>query len=82
MIGRRDFYSISFVAALLIFIQTPLFLLYFFVSLSYYILAVPMRECFGKHSCMSSFPVAILNGICLFPTVQPQVHNGFRSEKL
>ena len=31
------------------------------VSLSYFILAVPMRECLGKHSCMSSqFPIAIL----------------------
>ena len=33
------------------------------VSLCYFILAVPMRECLGKHSCMSSpFPIAILNG--------------------
>ena len=33
------------------------------VSLSYFILAVPIRKFLGKHSCMSSpFPIAILNG--------------------
>ena len=48
MIGRRDFCSYQ-----------PLFL----PSSSYFILAVPMRECLGKHSCMSSpCPIAILNG--------------------
>ena len=37
------------------------------VSLSYFILAIPMRECLGKHSCMSSqFPIAILKGIFFF----------------
>ena len=46
------------------------------VSLSYFVLAVPMRECLGKHSCMSSqFPIAILNGTCIFPTMQLQVHS-------
>ena len=31
------------------------------------ILAVPMRECFGEHLCMSSpFPIAILNGNLFF----------------
>ena len=47
------------------------------VTLSYFILAVPMCECLGKHSCMSSsFPIAILNGTtCFFPTAQLQVHN-------
>ena len=35
------------------------------VSLSNFYLAVPMRGCLGKHSCMSSpFPIAILNGTC------------------
>ena len=35
------------------------------VSLSNFYLAVPMRGCLGKHSCMSSpFPRAILNGTC------------------
>ena len=34
----------------------------FYVSLSL-ILALPLRECLGKRSCMSStFPEAILNG--------------------
>ena len=42
-----------------------LFLLSFSVSLSYFNLAVPMRKCLGKHSCMSSpFSIAILNGTC------------------
>ena len=31
------------------------------VSLSYFLLAVPKRECLGKHSCTSSsFPIAII----------------------
>ena len=39
------------------------------VSLSYIILVVPLRECFGKHSCMSSpFPIAILNCIICGPS--------------
>ena len=54
-----------FVPALVLFILTPLFLPSSSVSLSYFVLAVPMRECFGKHSCMSSpCPIAILN--CTF----------------
>ena len=41
------------------------------VSLSYFILAVPMRYCLGKHSCMSSpFPKAILNGTIFFRSVK------------
>ena len=37
------------------------------VSLSYFILAVPMRECLGKHSCMNSpFPIAMPNGTSSF----------------
>ena len=64
-----------FVPAVLFSILTPLFCPSSSVSLSYFILAVPMRKCLGKHSCMSSpFPVAILNGTCSFPTVQLQVH--------
>ena len=47
-----------------------------FVSLYYFILAVPMRECLGKHSCMSfTFRIAILNGTLFFSTVQLQVLN-------
>ena len=35
------------------------------ISMSYFILAVPLCKCLGNHSCMSStFPVAILNGTC------------------
>ena len=46
-----------------------------FVSLSYFILAVPMRECLGKYSCMSSrFNIAILNSTYFFPIVYLQVH--------
>ena len=37
------------------------------VSLSYFILAVPMRECLGKHACKSSpCPIVIMNGTFLF----------------
>ena len=51
--------------------------------LSYFILAVPMREYFGKHSCMSStFPIAILNGTFFFPAVQLQVHNTCSEQKM
>ena len=56
-----------FVPALLLSILTPLFLPSSSVSLSYFVLAVPVRECLGKHSCMSSpFPIAVLSGTCLF----------------
>ena len=56
-------YFLFFVPALLLSILTPFFLPSSSVSLSNFILAVPMRECMGKHSCMSSpFPTAILNG--------------------
>ena len=44
-----------FVPALLLSILTPLFLPSSSVSLYYFIHAVPIRECLGKHSCMS-FP--------------------------
>ena len=56
-----------FVPVLLFSMLTPLFLPSSSVSLSYFVLAVPMRECFGKHSCMRSpCPIAILNGTFLF----------------
>ena len=59
---------LSFVHALFLSILTPLF---FFpsssVCLSYFILAVPMRGCLGKHSYVSSqFPIAKLNGTSYF----------------
>ena len=61
--------------ALLLSILTPL-LPSSSVSLSYFVLAVPMRKCLGKHSCMSSsFPIVILNDTSFFHTVQLQVHN-------
>ena len=69
MIGRLDFFF--FVPALLFFILTPVFLPLSSVSLSYFILAVPMRKCLGKHSCMSSpFPIAIRNGTFFFRSVK------------
>ena len=50
-----------FAQALLLSIHTPLFLLSSCVSLSYFNLALPMRQCLGRHSCMSSqFFIAIL----------------------
>ena len=45
------------------------------VSLSYFILAVDMLECLGKHSCMSCiFSIAILNGNCFYVTAQLHEH--------
>ena len=56
-----------FVPTVLFFILTPLFCVSSSVSLYYFILAVPIRECLGKHSCMSfPFPIAILNGTSSF----------------
>ena len=56
-----------FMLALLLSILMILFLPSLSVSLSYFILAVPMRECLGKHSCMSSpCPRSIMNGTFLF----------------
>ena len=74
MIGRREFFI--FVPALLLSVLPTLFLPTSSVSLSYFILVVPMRKCLGKHSYISSpFPIAILNSTCFFLTVQLQVHN-------
>ena len=57
-----------FVPAVLFSILTPLFCVSSSVSLSYFVLAVPIRNCLGKHSCMSfPCPIAILNGTFLFP---------------
>ena len=54
-----------FVSAVLLSTFILLFLLCSPVSLSYFNLAVPMRKCLGKHSCMSStFSRVILNGTC------------------
>ena len=46
---------------------TPLFLPTSSVSVSYLIIAAPMRECLWKHSCMSfQFPVAVLSDAVFF----------------
>ena len=58
---------LSFVPALLFSILTPPFCPSSTVPLSYFSLAVPMRECLGKQSCVSSpFPIATLNGTSSF----------------
>ena len=58
---------VSFAIALPFFMLAPLFLPSSSVSLSYFIFAVPMLDCLGKHSCKSSsFPIAILNGTSIF----------------
>ena len=55
---------LSFLPALLLSIVMAPFLPFSSFSLCYFILSVPMLECLGKHSCMSSlFPIAILNSI-------------------
>ena len=66
--GQSDWAGlIFFVSAVLLSTFVLLFLLSS-VSLSYFNLAVPMRKCLGKHSCMSSqFSIAILNGTCSLP---------------
>ena len=62
---QSDWTGLFFVSAILLSTFILLFLLSSSVSLSYLYLAVPMRGCWGKHSCMSSpFPIAILNGTC------------------
>ena len=60
-LDRTDF----FVSVVLLSTFIVLFLLSSSVSLSCFNLAVTMRKCLGKHSCMSSpFSIAILNGTC------------------
>ena len=71
-----------FVPALILSMLTPLFLSSSFVSLSYFVLSVPMRKCLGKHSCMSSpFPKLYWMVLAFFPTVQLQVHNVYSERK-
>ena len=56
-----------FVPAVRFSILTPLFCPSSSASLSYFILAAPMRERLGKHLCMSSpFPIAIFNSTSSF----------------
>ena len=64
VLGRRDFF---FHSALLLSIITHFVLRSSAGFLSYFTIAVPMRECLREHSCMSSqFPVAIPNGTPFF----------------
>ena len=56
---------LSFVSAVLLSTFILLFLPSSSVSLSNFHLAVSIRGCLGKHSCMSSpFPITILNRTC------------------
>ena len=64
-----------FALALLNSILTPLFLPFSPVSLSYFILAVPMRECLGKHSCMSfQVPIALNGTLSFLSLVQENIN--------
>ena len=58
MIGRRDFFFIVRVLLLSIYILTPRFSPSSFVSLSYFILAVPMSECLGIKMLMHDFLIS------------------------
>ena len=60
-----------FLVAFLLSILMPLSLPSSSVSLSYFILAVPIREGLGKHLCISSqFSIAILNGTFFFGEIR------------
>ena len=50
------------------------------VTLSYFILAVPMCDCLGEHWGMSSW-FNIRNGTCFFPTLRLQVQNVYWEQK-
>ena len=60
----------------LFFIYSRLSYLLHLFRFSYFILAVPMRECLGEDLYRSpSFPIAILNGTCSFPSlVQEEIN--------
>ena len=83
-IGLLSFVSTVLLSTLI------LFLLSSSVSLSNFYLAVPMRGCLGKHSCMSSpFPIAILNATCSLLALNYVIIKkimetglGFRNEKI
>ena len=87
--SRRDFFSfrpalLLSILAPLYFLQTvrPALLLSILLSTDllrlyvFFIVGVPMREFFGKHSCMSSqCPIALLNGTSFFCSlVQEKLH--------
>ena len=78
--GRLDLFT--FVPALLLSMSRLSSYLIRLFLLSYFIRAVPIRECLGKHSCMSfTFSIAILNCTCFFLIVQLQVHNAHSEGK-
>ena len=75
-------FFLLFVLALLLSILTPLFLPFPLVSMSYFILATPMRNCQGKHCCMgSSFPIAILNGTFFSDSATTSAQCVFRAKR-
>ena len=56
-----DHVPIGYMPILLLFMLTSLFLPSSSASLCYFIIAVPMLECLGKHSFMrSTFPIAMM----------------------
>ena len=71
---------VTFFRARFTLFHTSLLILFF--CLSYFILAILMRECLGKHSCMSqSFLIAMLNGtssidLSLFGARKINIPNG------
>ena len=66
-----NFFRARFTSSILM----PLFLPSSSVSLSYFIIAVPMRECLRKHSCMSSsFPIAMLNATSFFLNMEEKLN--------
>ena len=79
MIGSRDFHF--FVPVLLLSILTTLFLPS--LSASYFVLAVPMLECLGKHTGMSSqFPIDRLMVLYFFAKRDDLLRRRVASQKL
>ena len=68
--------GLHFLVPALLSILTPLSLPSSSVSLFYFILSVPMREC-----SYSPVPIAVLNGTSFFPAVQLHVHNVYSERK-
>ena len=64
----RTFFS--FLPAVLLSILTIRILHISAVSLSYFILAVPIRKCLGKHLHEFTFPIATLNGTLFIHSVK------------
>ena len=65
-VGTSFFFALALLLSIL-----PLLFLPSSLSVSYFILAVAMRKCYRKYSCMSSiFNIDILNGTCFFRKVK------------